>query len=153
MTRWRNLQPEDVAAARQMLRERCPHTTEPRDWTKLWGKFVDGTLVAFYGIQHRYIVEPACATSIHHMEDICVSADTALSFTPEYEFYVMNDNVKFQELLNERYGIEGHEERPGKAYIIRRDDDGRIAGEQRIEENAGAASEGRAGAVAAVQCT
>ena len=122
MRRFRAIRKGEIAYAKMVLHRDCPTTADP-DWKALWVKVVDGRITGFFGVQHRYIVEPAWAEDIHDMEDICTAADNYLGGAgiKQYEFTVQDSNREFQVMLETLYGIEGTKELPCRTYQINRE--------------------------------
>jgi len=117
---FKRVPPEDVERAKELFHERLPYedVAEP-DWNALWGRYEEGLLTDFVGLQHRIVVEPGVFTSVRGAREMSIWIDGALS-GKDYEFVVDNRNEIFGRMVTEHYGFTPEPEHPHRLFVRRR---------------------------------
>ena len=94
------------------------------DWPNIWVVKDGQELKGIFGMESRLIVEP-CYMSPHSNGhavmtmtwiDGFIRAYASQQGKPGYEFFVGNENTKFQALLDRHFPVNG-KEKPGKFYF------------------------------------
>jgi hypothetical protein len=100
--RWLNAEEHRVAV--EMLRAKNPDIAEPPAGT-LVGKFEDGKLVAFVGVQVIPMLEPACGESYSAVRDVIIWLDGQLANQKKYVAFLTNE--KLAEVVKKQFGDAG----------------------------------------------
>lgn len=115
----RMLRAEDVPAAQALMETLLPADIPEPDFLKCIGRFSNGRLTAFFGIQRRVVLEP-CVMEQGSARDTICWADGMLASIPEYEFVIDDRLPWFQKYVEEKFGLEAEPEKPHRTYIRRR---------------------------------
>lgn len=118
MIRYRLIKPEEIADAKAKWKKDFDWAAEPQ-WEAVWVREQNGEITGFVGFQQRIVVEPLWADNPFAAADLIAWVDGALNTYKEYEFQVPDDNERFQRLIEGRYGVEGHKEKPHKVYQVK----------------------------------
>lgn len=118
MISFRRIRLDEVAECSQKWQEKYPDLAEPR-WESVWVREDSGKVTAFFGLQQRLVVEPLYADSPRALQETIPYIDGLLSGYKEYEFVVLNNNNKFQAVLENHYGLKGEAEPPHRIYFVR----------------------------------
>jgi len=116
---FRKIKPEEIAGCQAKFAEKYPWAGTPQ-WEGVYVYVEDGQVVGFVGFQFRVVVEPLYADSPRVTQALVERADTLLLSYKEYEFVVNDSNEKFQQLLENHYGLKGEVEPPHKVYFVRK---------------------------------
>jgi hypothetical protein len=116
---YRPIREDEIPFCRTVLNSEYPWVAEP-DWKGIWVREESGRISAFVGFQRPVIVEPMWAEDGSSAIDMMNWIDGALSITGQYEFFVADENKKFQKIAEGHFGFEGKAEVPGKHYFVTR---------------------------------
>lgn len=116
----RPIHTDELQEARTLVPKTC---CEP-DWGNVWVVRDGSVLKGIFGMENRLIVEPcymAPHANGHAMMtmtwiDGFIRAHAAQLGKTGYEFFVGNENDKFQALLDRHFPVNGRE-KPGKFYF------------------------------------
>ena len=110
----------DIERAKELFRERLPYEDIPDpDWNALWGRYEDGVLTDFVGLQYRIVVEPGVFSSVRGAREMSIWVDGALN-GKDYEFVVDDRNEIFGRMVVEHYGFEPEPQMPHRLFVRRR---------------------------------
>lgn len=110
---------------RTLAKSMVPEGSAEPDWNNCWAILDGKEMLGFFGMETRLIVEPLYMKgSNHHLQaygamtwvDGFLRSIAAQQGKMGYEFFVGNENEKFQELLDRHMPVSGRE-KPGKFYF------------------------------------
>lgn len=116
----RPLRPDEIEQARKLL---PPNDAEP-NWQILWAVLDGNEIKGIFGMENRLVVEPCYmkpeanghAVMTFTWIDGFLRGEAFRQGKSGYEFFVGNENAKFQELLARKFPVNGRE-KPGKFYF------------------------------------
>lgn len=113
---------DEIPAFWERLQRALPWIAEPH-WNNVIVKVDNGRIVAMYGIQVRYHLEPVWGATAIDTRDAFVHADAKLlqAGIARYEAFIPNINKAFQKFVERHLGVTGVEELPGKIYFFDRE--------------------------------
>src|SRR3990172_6571020 len=114
----RMLKEVDISAAQALMQALIPSDMPEPDYLKCMGRFADGRLTGFFGVQQRTVLEPAIMEQ-GSARDIILWADGMLA-GKAYEFVIDDRLPWFQKYVEEKFGLVAEEEKPHKLYMRRR---------------------------------
>lgn len=117
---YRKVRAAEVPELWRKMKEKYPWAAEPA-WEGVYVKTVGGQIRAMWGLQQKCQVEPLDADEPIDARDAIAGIAIALAMTgiKQFEFFVPNENERFQQAIEKHYGIEGHTEMPGKYYFVK----------------------------------
>lgn len=114
----RPLHADEIEQAKQLVPATC---CEP-DWLNVWVVRDREKLKGIFGMEERLIVEPCYMDANAHALmsftwiDGFMRSEANRRGKLGYEFFVGNENARFQKLLDKQFPVNGRE-KPGKFYF------------------------------------
>lgn len=120
MVCFRLIKPEEIEEAQRAIKDQLPWAGEPQ-WNSVYVRTEDDVLTGFVGFQMKVVVEPLYANTPRVANELITWADGFLNTYNQYEMFVPDCNPRFQQVLENHFGLTGKRELPGKIYFVRRD--------------------------------
>lgn len=113
----RPLKPDEISQAQKFL----PGDAAKPDWNIMWAVLDEKEIVGVFGIENRIVVEPLYMKNGNYAQaygamtwiDGFLRAHAAAQGKLGYEFFVGDNNPKFQEFIEKHLPVRKGREKPG----------------------------------------